>query len=101
MGLVGSDPPPDRHYFPATTTFAPRMATAKPVGPMETAMSSKRELIERDGEKYFVRRDAESGQFMEWDKVSRSLPADRRQPAKKTVPPGQGDRGDQRRKKGK
>ena len=64
-------------------------------------MTSKRELIVRDGVKYFVRRNAETGQFMEWDRVSRSLPADRRQPAKKTVPLGQGDRGDQRRKKGK
>lgn len=60
-------------------------------------MASKRELIERDGEKYYVRRDKETGQFMDWDKVSRSLPADRRQPAKRTVPPGQGDRGDQKR----
>lgn len=63
-------------------------------------MSSKRELIERVGVKYYVRRDDETGQFMEWDRVSRSLPADRRQSAKKTVPPGQGDRGDQCRKKG-
>ena len=67
----------------------------------EISESSKRELIERDGEKHYVRRDAETGQFMEWDRVGRSLPADRRQPAKKTIPPGQGDRGDQRRKKGK
>lgn len=61
-------------------------------------MASKRELIVRDGEKFYVRRDKDTGQFMDWDKVSRSLPADRRQPAKKTVPPGQGDRGDQKRK---
>lgn len=60
-------------------------------------MASKRELIERDGGKYYVRRDKETGQFMDWDKVSRSLPADRRQPAKRTVPPGQGNRGDQKR----
>ncbi|MDP9367965.1 MAG: hypothetical protein M3Q03_06765 [Chloroflexota bacterium] len=62
-------------------------------------MPSKRELIERDGVKYYVRRDQDTGQFMDWDRVSRSLPADTRQPAKRTVPPGQGDRGDQRRSK--
>lgn len=61
-------------------------------------MASKRELIVRDGEKFYVRRDQETGQFMDWNKVSRSLPADRRQPAKRTVPPGQGNRGDQKRK---
>ena len=63
-------------------------------------MSSKRELNERDGMKYYARRDKETGQFMDWEKVSRSLPADTRQPAKKTVLPGQGDRGDQPRRKG-
>lgn len=62
-------------------------------------MASKRELIIRDGEKFYVRRDQETGQFMDWNKVSRSLPADRRQPAKRTVPPGQGNRGDQKRKR--
>jgi hypothetical protein len=64
-------------------------------------MSSKRETIVRDGVKYWVRRDEEAGQFIDWDRVSRSLPADTRQPAKRNVSPGQGDRGDQRRRKGK
>ncbi len=62
-------------------------------------MSSKRELIERDGKKYYVRRDAKTGRFMEWDRVDRSLRQDVRQRAERTVPPGQGDRGDQRRRR--
>lgn len=60
-------------------------------------MGSKRELITRDGEKYYVRRD-DKGQFVEWDRVDRSLRADRRQRAGRTVPSGQGDRGDQKRR---
>lgn len=62
-------------------------------------MTSKRELIRRDGKKYFVRRDRETGQFMDWVEVGDSLSADRRQPAKRTVPTGQGDRGDQKRRR--
>ncbi|MDA8216341.1 MAG: hypothetical protein M0Z94_01845 [Dehalococcoidales bacterium] len=61
-------------------------------------MRSKRELIQRDGKKYYVRRDTETGRFMEWDRVDRSLRQDVRQRAQRTVPPGQGDRGDQRRR---
>jgi hypothetical protein len=38
-------------------------------------MTSKRELIARDGEQHCVRRDAETGQFKEWDKVSGTFPA--------------------------
>lgn len=58
---------------------------------------SDRELIDTQRDKRFVRRDAE-GQFDESDDVGRSLAQDRKQAAKKTVPPGQGDRGDQKRK---
>jgi hypothetical protein len=36
-------------------------------------MTRKRELIARDWEQHCVRRDAETGQFREWDKVSRAL----------------------------
>lgn len=57
---------------------------------------SERELIDTGHDKRFVRRD-EQGQFEEVDDVGRSLAADRRQKAKRTVPPGQGDRGDQER----
>lgn len=58
---------------------------------------SDRELIDTGRDKRFVRRD-EQGQFDESDDVGRSLASDRRQKAKRTVPPGQGDRGDQERR---
>jgi hypothetical protein len=58
---------------------------------------SGRELIDTGTDKRFVRRD-EEGRFKESDDVGRSLAQDRRQTAKKTVPAGQGDRGDQKRK---
>lgn len=57
----------------------------------------KRELIEpHPGDKRYVRRD-DQGQFSESDDVGRSLAADRRQKARTTVKPGQGDRGDQKK----
>ncbi len=55
---------------------------------------SKRERIEPNGDARFVRRD-EHGRFKQSDDVGRSLAQDRRQHAKTTVKPGQGDRGDQ------
>lgn len=61
-------------------------------------MARKRDLIEpHPGDKRYVRRD-DKGRFTS-DQVSvrRSLAKDVKQPAKKTVPPGQGDKGDQRR----
>jgi hypothetical protein len=58
---------------------------------------SGRELIDTGTDKRFVRRDDE-GRFKESDDVGRSLTQDRKQTAKKTVPAGQGDRGDQKRK---
>lgn len=58
--------------------------------------SSKRELIDTGTAKRFVRRD-QQGQFKESDDVGRSLSQDRKQKAKTTVKPGQGDRGDQKR----
>jgi hypothetical protein len=60
--------------------------------------SSKRELIDTGRDKRFVRRDS-GGKFKESDDVGKSLAADRRQKAKTTVPAGQGDRGDQKRRK--
>jgi hypothetical protein len=57
-------------------------------------MAGKRELIEpHKGDKRYVRRDPE-GRFSESDDVGRSLAVDRRKKAKKTVKPGQGDKGD-------
>ena len=59
---------------------------------------SDRELIDTGRDKRFVRRD-EQGHFEESDDVGRSLASDTRQRAKHTVPPGQGDRGDQERRR--
>ncbi len=58
---------------------------------------SKRELIDTGRDKRFVRRD-EKGRFDEVVDVGRSLARDRRQHSQKVVPPGQGDRGDQKRR---
>lgn len=58
---------------------------------------SHRELIDTGSDKRFVRRD-EQGQFDEVDDVGRSIAQDRRQEAKTKVPPGQGDRGDQKKR---
>lgn len=58
---------------------------------------SDRELIDTGTDKRFVRRDDE-GRFKESEDVGRSLAQDRRKAAKQKVPPGQGDRGDQKRK---
>ncbi len=58
---------------------------------------SGRELIDTGTDKRFVRRDDE-GRFKESEDVGRSLAQDRRKAAKQEVPPGQGDRGDQKRK---
>jgi hypothetical protein len=60
------------------------------------AKKTDRELIDTGTDKRFVRRD-EKGQFKESDDVGRSLSRDRQQEAKRKVPSGQGDRGDQKR----
>lgn len=60
------------------------------------ATKSHRELIDTGKDKRFVRRD-DSGQFKDVADVGRSLANDRKQQAKTKVPPGQGDRGDQKR----
>lgn len=64
---------------------------------MAEKKTSKRELIDTGNDKRFVRRD-EKGRFDEVADVGRSLAQDRKQHAKKTVPAGQGDRGDQKRR---
>jgi len=58
---------------------------------------SHRELIDTGTDKRFVRRN-EKGQFDDVVDVGRSLAQDRQQQAKTKVPPGQGDRGDQKKK---
>ena len=61
-------------------------------------MSRKRELIEpHPGDKRYARRSSE-GQFTtDQSDVGRSLSADKKKHAKKIVPKGQGDKGDQKR----
>ena len=61
------------------------------------AEKSKRELIDTGTDKRYVRRN-DKGEFKESDDVGRSLATDVRKHAKTTVPAGQGDRGDQKRK---
>jgi hypothetical protein len=60
--------------------------------------SGKRELVDTGTDKRYVRRD-EKGRFEESDDVGRSLAQDVKREAKTKVPAGQGDRGDQKRKK--
>jgi hypothetical protein len=59
------------------------------------AKTSKRELINTGRDKRFVRRD-EKGRFEDVVDVGRSLSQDAKREAKTKVPPGQGDRGDQK-----
>lgn len=65
---------------------------------MAKSGSSKRELIDTGNDKRYVRRN-EKGQFEEVDEQSRSLSQDVKRHAKTTVKSGQGDKGDQKRKK--
>lgn len=65
---------------------------------MAKAGSGKRELIDTGNDKRYVRRN-EKGQFDEVDDVGRSLSQDVKKRAKTTVKSGQGDKGDQKRKK--
>jgi hypothetical protein len=60
-------------------------------------MAAKRELIVPKGDKRYMRRDPE-GRFEESDDVGRSLAADQRKKAKTVAKPGQGDKGDRKRK---
>lgn len=59
--------------------------------------AAKRELIDTGKDNRYVRRDPK-GRFNEVDDMGRSLVQDRRRKAKTTVRPGQGDRGDQKRR---
>ena len=61
---------------------------------MPKRKTSKRTTIEpHKGDRRYVRRN-KKGQFKDEVNVGRSLSADRKRKAKKTVPKGQGDRGD-------
>jgi hypothetical protein len=58
--------------------------------------TAKRELIDTGRNKMYAKRTAK-GRFKEMDDVGRSLSADRRRKAKKTVKSGYGDQGDRKR----
>lgn len=60
--------------------------------------TKKRELIDTGTDKRYVRRD-DQGRFQESDDVGRSLSQDVKKRAKTVVPPGQGDKGDQKKRK--
>jgi hypothetical protein len=62
-----------------------------------TKRARNRQLVDTGTDKRYVRRK-KGGQFHESDDQGRSLRTDRRRRAKTTVKPGQGDRGDQKRK---
>jgi len=64
---------------------------------MSEKKTSERELIDTGNDKRYVRRD-EKGRFDDVVDVGKSLAQDRRQHSKTTVPAGQGDRGDQKRR---
>jgi hypothetical protein len=62
-------------------------------------VSMPRELIEpHKGDKRYVRRDKQ-GHFKQSDDVGRSLSQDRKRKAKTVAKKGEGDRGDQKKKK--
>jgi hypothetical protein len=60
--------------------------------------AAKRELMSPRGDDRYVRRD-DLGRIKESDDVGRSLPKDTQKAAKTVVPKGQGDRGDQPKRK--
>ena len=62
--------------------------------------SSKRELISPNNDKRLIRRD-EKGRIKESDDLGKSLSQDVKKAAKTTVKSGQGDRGDQKKRKKK
>jgi len=60
--------------------------------------TSKRKLISPNDDKRLIRRD-DKGRIKESDDLGKSLAKDVKQKAKTTVKPGQGDKGDQKRKR--
>ncbi len=73
-----------------------RKSSAKKSGAKKSSKTSKRTVIAPKGDKRYVRRNPK-GEFKQEVNVGRSLSADSRRKAKKTVPKGQGDRGDTKR----
>lgn len=82
----------------SSTTSKSKSSGGKSAGGKKTAHgSNKRELIAPRGDKRYVKRNAK-GEFKESDDVSRSLSQDRKRTSKKTVKPGYGDQGDQKKR---
>lgn len=65
---------------------------------MAVRKTAKRELINTGTNKLYVRRNERGTSFKEVVDVGRSLSADRRRKAKTVAKPGQGDRGDRRKR---
>lgn len=83
----------NRFRGPEPSPAPPRSANVR----LKEREVAKRELIDTGKDKRYVRRDAK-GRFTQSDDVGRSLSQDVRKKAKKTVKPGHGDKGDQKRK---
>jgi hypothetical protein len=88
------------------THEGPKMAAKKKAAKNKVATktiakrksAAKRELVDSGSNKLFVRRNARGTSFKEVVDVGRSLAADRRQHSKTVAKPGQGDKGDRRRR---
>jgi hypothetical protein len=78
--------------------LATRKAPTKRKPATKRSVAAKRELIDTGSNKLFVRRNERGTSFKEVVDVSRSLAADRRRKARTIAKPGQGDRGDRRKR---
>jgi hypothetical protein len=81
--------------------MAKKKVSAKSSGkktPARRRSAAKRELIDTGRDKRYVRRDSQ-GQFKEVDDMGRSLSQDRKRRARTVVKAGQGDKGDQKKRK--
>jgi hypothetical protein len=77
---------------------AKRKAATRRTPAAKRKTAAKRELINTGTNKLYVRRNERGTSFKELVDVSRSLAADRRRKAKTIAKPGQGDRGDRRKR---
>ena len=81
------------------STSSKNSGAAKKSGAKKKSASSKRTLITpHKGDSRYIRRDAK-GRIQESDDVGKSLKQDRLKKAKKTVGSGQGDKGDQKKRR--
>jgi hypothetical protein len=82
----------------AKTKVANKKAAKRKVVTGKRKAAVKRELVDTGTNKLFVRRNARGTSFKEVVDVSRSLAADRRQHSKTVAKPGQGDKGDRKKR---